>query len=82
METSFGWGGSPEEVALIASELEARSVPARVDVAGTAQGWGEPATRPTSEPPADSATLTFHNRDARHVAATLRAHGIHQLHLP
>ena len=77
METSFGWGGSPEDVARIAAELTAQGIVVRVRTAGTSEGWGEPANRRTDEPIRDGASLSYRNRDAGQVAAALRAHGIH-----
>lgn len=77
METSFGWGGSPEDVARIAAELTAHGIVVRVCTARTSEGWGESANRRTDEPITDSASLGYRNQDAAEVVATLRAHGIH-----
>jgi hypothetical protein len=83
METNFGWGGSEFEVAHIAAELADQGVLTQVHTEPPVEGWPEPAYgRGGSEVPhvggsaLSTASLSYRNRDARLVAATLRAHGL------
>jgi hypothetical protein len=76
METSSGWGGSVEEVARIAQELEAEGVRARVVPEPAGPGW-DPVTDPLPGPvPAATAALEYRNGDAEVVARKLRQHGV------
>jgi len=84
METSFGWGGSEVDVVRIVSELADQGVTTRVRTTPTAEGWGEPEDGwgepeepQTGDRALKTASLRYRNRDAKVVAATLRAHGIH-----
>ncbi len=83
MEAHFGWGASEADVARIASELANQGVLTTIHTAATADAWGEPGDgwgRPneplTSDETVTTASLSYRNRDAQAVAATLRAHGI------
>lgn len=83
METSFGWGGSESEVAHIAAELADQGVVTQVHTEPPVEGWPEPAYgRGGSEGPQvggsalSTASVSYRNRDAKAVAATLRAHGL------
>ena len=83
METSFGWGGSESEVAHIAVELADQGVVTQVHSEPPVEGWPEPPPRRGgSEEPemggsaVSTASLSYRNRDAKAVAATLRAHGL------
>lgn len=83
METSFGWGGSEADVAHIASELANQGVTAQVHTEPPMQVWPEPAygwdgpeESPADGPALQAASLSYRNRDAKTVEATLRAHGI------
>ena len=76
MRSSFGWGGSVEDVARVVAVLEARGVHTRllIDVVGTA--WGEPARPQGDRSTPTSASLEYLNRDAAAVAEVLHARGI------
>lgn len=83
METGFWWGGSETEVAHIAAELSDHGVITQVHPEPPAEGWPEPAYgrgdpegAPTGGPALRTASLIYHNRDAKAVAAMLRAHGL------
>lgn len=83
MEISFGWGGSEAEVAHIAGELSDQGVIAQVHTEAPAEGWPEPASgrggpeEPQAGGPAlSTASLSYRSRDAKAVAAILRAHGL------
>ena len=75
MQTAFGWGGSVEDVADIAAELQARGVHARAVTEDIAIGWGQSAP-PGTAGPVKTAALEYANRDARAVGEVLRRHGI------
>jgi hypothetical protein len=83
METSVGWGDSETEVERSASELAKRGVTTQVHAEPPTEGWPELAygwggrEDPQGGGPAlPTASLSYRNRDANAVAATLRAHGI------
>ncbi len=76
METGFGWGGSVEDVAAIAAELETGGVHVRVRTDHSASVWGELEPARGAEPDAPTASLEYRNRDARVVEQKLREHGI------
>ena len=75
-QTSFGWGGSVNDVARIAAELEARGVRAVVVTEGNAIGWGESAPATASDAVEQTAALEYANRDVKAVGDVLRRHGI------
>lgn len=83
METSFGWGGSADDVARIASALEAQGIATGISADATAaEEWGEPVGLGPGDPMTHTASLSYRNRDAKTVEAMLRAHGIEPPHAP
>lgn len=83
METNFGWGGSEADVAHIAEELANQGITTQVHTEPPTEAWPEPAygwggpEEPQAGGPAlKTASLSYRNRDAKTVTATLRAHGI------
>lgn len=76
MQTSFGWGGSVEEVAQLAAELAARGVQARVVTEEIAIEWGESAHPHAGDRVVRTAALEYANRDRAAVRQVLRGHGI------
>lgn len=76
MQTSFSWGGSVEDVAQIAAELQARGAQARVVTEDTAIGWGESMHPLGGERVVKTAALEYANRDRAVVRETLRRHGV------
>jgi hypothetical protein len=83
METDLGWGGSAAEVADIATELANQGVITHVHTEPPTDGWPEPAygrggpeDPQAGDPALNTASLSYRNRDAKAVAATLDAHGI------
>lgn len=83
METGLGWGGSVDAVAAIAAELRAQGVVTHVDIDGPPpEGWDAPVSTRTGNGSVQTASLSYRNRDAAKVRATLRAHGIDLPDLP
>jgi hypothetical protein len=76
MWTGFNWGGSVQDVARIAEELEARGIHVRVVTEAIADGWGERVHPRASGPVAKTAALEYVNRGGDAVAEVLRQHGI------
>ena len=82
METSVDWGGSVEEVARIADELEAEGVRARVRPEAPGSPWRDRAELPPDNAEATTAALEYRNGDVDVVRKKLREHGVRPPALP
>ena len=76
-------GGSVEDVARIAEELQAFGVDAQVrqDHPG-GEPWADAVAYRAQAPIQQTASLSFHNRDTERVRAVLQAHGLGLPDLP
>jgi hypothetical protein len=82
METSVDWGGSVEEVARIADELESEGVHARVRPDAPGSPWRVGADPPPDTAEATTAALEYRNGDLDVVRKKLREHGVRPPALP
>lgn len=76
MPTSFGWGGSMDDVTHVVALLEARGVHAEAVADEIAHPWTEPERDHDIEPRVVSASLEYRNRDVVVVREVLRGQGI------
>jgi hypothetical protein len=85
MATGLGWGGSVEEVSLVAEELRTQGMDVEVHL-DQPTPWADTPWADTVEPGPEmpgtqTASLEYRNRDTDVVRTVLRAHGIDLLPL-
>jgi hypothetical protein len=85
MATGLGWGGSVEEVSLVAEELRAQGMDVEVhldqptpwaDTPWADTPWADTVEPGPEMPGTQTASLEYRNRDTDVVRTVLRAHGI------
>jgi hypothetical protein len=75
MATGFGWGGSVEEVSLVAEELRTQGMDVEVHL-DQPTPWADTVEPGPEMPGTQTASLEYRNRDTDVVRTVLRAHGI------